>query len=81
MVDGIKLRLGRRDMNVFRTVETDVAGGHAVALCPACQTPSLDTNGTGWRDVIDVVRTLVVTLSVCVRRFVCANEDCAAQLR
>jgi hypothetical protein len=47
MVDGIKLRLGRRDMNVFRTVETDVqvtvhvAGRHAVALCPACQTPSL----------------------------------------
>jgi transposase len=82
VADGIKLRLGRRDMNVFRTIETDakvivhVAGRHAVALCPACQTPSAETNGTGWRDVIDVVRTLVVTLSICVRRFVCANEDC-----
>ena len=49
MADGIKLRLGRRDMNVFRTIETDakvvvhVAGRHAVALCPACQTPSAET--------------------------------------
>src|ERR1700736_3199949 len=83
MADGIKLRLGRRDMNVFRTIETDarvtvhVAGRYAVAICPGCQTPSAETNGTGWRNVIDVVRTLVVTLSICVRRFVCANEDCA----
>jgi transposase len=37
----------------------------------------VDTNGTGWRDVIDVVRTLVITLSVCVRRFVCTNEACS----
>ena len=83
MADGIKLRLGRRDMNVFRTIETDaqvtvhVAGRHAVAICPGCQTPSAETNGTGWRNVIDVVRTLVVTLSICARRFVCANEDCS----
>jgi transposase len=82
MADGIKLRLGRSDMNVFRTIETatkvtvHVAGRHPVAVCPSCQTPSAQTNGTGWRDVIDVVRTLVVTLSICVRRFVCANEHC-----
>jgi hypothetical protein len=45
--DRICLRLGRRDMNTFRTVERDgklpvvhVAGGHAVALCPACAAPS-----------------------------------------
>ncbi|MCA1681719.1 MAG: ISL3 family transposase [Acidimicrobiales bacterium] len=83
MADGIKLRLARRDMNVFRTDDRDgervrvhVAGRHPAALCPACAHPSVDTNGTGWRDVIDVVRTLVVTLSVCVRRFVCGNEDC-----
>jgi hypothetical protein len=37
----------------------------------------VQTNGTGWREVIDVVRTLVVTLSVCVRRFVCEYDDCA----
>jgi hypothetical protein len=41
---------------------------------PGRQTPSAETEGIGWRDVFDVVRTLVVTLSVCVRRFVCANE-------
>lgn len=83
MSDGICLRLGRRDMNTFRTVEREgqlpvvhVAGRHAVALCPRCAHPSATTNGTGWRDVIDVVRTLVIVLSVCVRRFVCENEDC-----
>lgn len=83
MADGIKLRLARRDMNVFRTddregerVRVHVAGRHPAALCPTCAHPSVDTNGTGWRDVIDVVRTLVVTLSICVRRFVCGNEDC-----
>jgi len=82
--DGINLRLGRRDMNTFRTddvtgkrVRVHVAGRHAAALCPSCERPSLDTNGTGWRDVIDVVRTLVITLSICVRRFICTNEDCA----
>lgn len=37
----------------------------------------MTTNGTGWRDVVDVVRTVVVTLSVCVRRFVCEHGDCA----
>jgi transposase len=81
--DGICLRLGRRDMNTFRTVEREgqlpvvhVAGRHAVALCPACAHPSATTNGTGWRDVFDVVRTLVVVLSICVRRFVCENEAC-----
>ncbi|MCA1681718.1 MAG: hypothetical protein LC700_00870, partial [Actinobacteria bacterium] len=84
MADGINLRLGRRDMNTFRTLDrpgqrvvVHVAGRHPVALCPACEHPSVDTNGTGWRDVIDVVRTLVMTLSVCVRRFVCTNEACA----
>jgi transposase len=34
------------------------------------------TNGSGWRDVFDVVRTVVVILSICVRRFVCEYEDC-----
>jgi len=84
VADGINLRLRRRDMNVFRTddrpgelVRIHVAGRHPVALCPACGVPSVDTNGTGWRDVIDVVRTLVVTLSLCVRRFVCTNEACS----
>jgi len=84
VADGINLRLGRRDMNTFRTLDrpgqrvvVHVAGRHPVALCPACEHPSVDTNGTGWRDVIDVVRTLVMTLSVCVRRFVCTNEACA----
>ena len=66
MADGIKLRLARGDMNVFRTddrvgerVRVHVAGRHPAALCPSCAHPSVDTNGTGWRDVIDVVRTLV----------------------
>ncbi|HVE47895.1 MAG TPA: transposase [Acidimicrobiales bacterium] len=84
MADGIKLSLGRRDMNTFRTddevgkrVRVHVAGRHPVALCPSCERPSGDTNGTGWRDVIDVVRTLVITLSICVRRFICSHEDCA----
>jgi transposase len=53
-----------------------VASPHPAALCPSCLLPSFSTNGTGWRDVIDVVRTLVITLSVCVRRFVCENEAC-----
>jgi hypothetical protein len=57
-----------------------VAGRHPVALWPACEHPSVDTNGTGWRDVIDVVRTLVVTLSICVRRFVCTNENCPQRI-
>ncbi len=84
MADGINLRLRRRDMNVFRTIDEDrrrpvvhVAGKHPVALCPSCERPSATTNGTGWREVIDVVRTVVVTLSICVRRFVCEFEDCA----
>ena len=83
MADGINLRLRRRDMNTFRTddvagkrLRVHVAGRHPVALCPSCARPSVDTNGTGWRDVIDVVRTLVITLSICVRRFVCGYEDC-----
>src|SRR5437879_9242323 len=70
-------------MNVFRAIDragerpvVHVAGRHLAALCPSCAHPSVDTNGTGWRDVIDVVRTLVITLSVCVRRFVCSNEAC-----
>jgi transposase len=81
--DRISLRLRRRDMNVFSTIDRDgqrpvvhVAGRHAAACCPNCAVPSATTNGTGWRDVLDVVRTLVVTLSVCVRRFVCQNEAC-----
>ena len=64
-------------MNVFRTIDEDgrrpivhVAGRHSVALCPSCSRPSVTTNGSGWREVIDVVRTVVVTLSICVRRFV-----------
>lgn len=84
MSDRISLRLGRRDMNVFTTIDkpgappvVHVAGRHPVALCPSCCRPSGTTNGTGWRDVIDVVRTLVVTLAICVRRFVCEWEDCA----
>src|SRR4051812_29077069 len=71
-------------MNVFTTVEdrgvrpiVHVAGKHPASVCPSCRRPSVTTNGTGWRDVIDVVRTLVITLSVCVRRFVCEYEDCA----
>lgn len=83
MSDRICLRLGRRDLNTFRTVERDgklpvvhAAGRHEFALCPACAHPSGTTNGTGWRDVIDVVRTLVVVLSICVRRFVCENPQC-----
>ncbi len=34
------------------------------------------TNGHGWRDVVDVVRTLVVTLSIWVRGFLCEHPDC-----
>lgn len=41
-------------------------------LCP----PVSGHQRHGWRDVIDVVRTLVITLSVCVRRFVCTNDAC-----
>ena len=83
MADRISLSLGRRDMNTFRTVErpgrppvVHVAGRHPAALCPTCARPSVTTNGSGWRDVIDVVRTLVIVLSVCVRRFVCEWDDC-----
>jgi transposase len=82
--DRICLRLGRRDMNTFRTVEragklpvVHVAGRFGFALCPACASPSGTTNGTGWREVLDVVRTVVVVLSVCVRRFVCENPGCS----
>jgi transposase len=82
--DRISLRLGRRDMNTFATIDkpgarpiVHVAGRHPFALCPSCRRPSGTTNGTGWRDVIDVVRTLVVTLAICVRRFVCEWEDCS----
>ena len=80
MADGINLHLRRCDMNVFSTIDEDgkhpvmhVAGRLPVALCPTCLRPSAVTNGTGWRDVIDVVRTVVVTLSICVRRFVCGS--------
>lgn len=83
VADRICLRLGRRDMNVFATIDrvgcrpiVHVASRHEVALCPSCAYPSGTTNGTGWRDVIDVVRTLVVVLSICVRRFVCENPGC-----
>ena len=83
MADRISLRLGRRDMNVFTTIDrpgarpvVHVAGKHAAAVCPSCRRPSGTTNGSGWRDVIDVVRTLVITLSVCVRRFICEYDDC-----
>jgi transposase len=81
--DRIALRLGRRDMNVFRTIDEEgkvpvvhVAGRQVAALCPACSRPSVTTNGCGWRNVYDVVRTLVVVLSICVRRFLCEYEDC-----
>jgi transposase len=83
VADRISLRLGRSDMNVFSTIDepgrrpvVHVAGKHPASLCPSCSRPSVTTNGTGWRNVIDVVRTVVVTLSVCVRRFVCEWEDC-----
>ena len=82
MDDRISLSLGRADMRVVTTVEAGVrpvvhvAGRHAAALCPACERPSMRTNGHGWRDVVDVVRTLVVTLSICVRRFICENSHC-----
>lgn len=83
MEDRISLSLGRADMKVLSTVESGVrpvvhvAGRHAAALCPGCERPSMRTNGHGWRDVVDVVRTLVVTLSICVRRFRCENPECA----
>ncbi|GAC1603315.1 MAG: hypothetical protein NVS3B21_31840 [Acidimicrobiales bacterium] len=83
MGDRIALSLGRKDMNAFGTIDEEgrrpvvhVAGRHAAAICPDCRHPTVSTNGSGWRDVIDVVRTLVITLSVCVRRFVCEREDC-----
>jgi transposase len=80
--DRISLSFGRRDLKVLATVESGVrpvvhvAGRHAAALCPACQRPSMRTNGHGWREVVDVVRSLVVTLSICVRRFLCEHPDC-----
>ena len=68
MADGINLRLGRRDMSIFRTSDEErqrpvvqVAGRRPDAICPGRLRPSATTNGTGWRDVIDVVRTVVVT--------------------
>jgi len=83
VADRISLRLRRNDMNVFRTLDepgqrpiVHVAGKFPAALCPSCERPSVRTNGTGWRDVIDVVRTLVITLAVCVRRFICEEPDC-----
>ena len=48
-------------MKVLTTVESGVrpvlhvAGRHAAALYPACERPSMRTNGHGWRDVVDVV--------------------------
>jgi hypothetical protein len=75
-------------MNVFRTddrpgvrLRVHVAIKHPVALCPAGEHPSVDTNGTGWRDVVDVVRTLAITLSVRVRRFVCSHGHRAVRRR
>jgi transposase len=83
VADRISLRLRRNDMNVFKTLDevgrrpiVHVAGKYAAALCPSCERPSVTTNGTGWRDVIDVVRTVVITLAVCVRRFICEEADC-----
>ena len=83
MSDGICLRLGRADMNTFSTIDkpgrrrvVHVAGRHGAALCPRCERPSVRTNGTRWREVIDVVRTLVITVSICLRRFVCEADDC-----
>jgi hypothetical protein len=71
-------------VNVFRTIDEHgrrpvvyAVGRHPVALCPSCSRLSVTTTGSGWRDVINVVRTVVVTLSICVRRFVCEFEDCA----
>lgn len=83
MGDRIALQLRRSDMEVFGTVDEEgkrpvvhVAGRRRAAVCPGCARPSVTTNGCGWRDVIDVVRTVVVSLSVCVRRFLCEWEDC-----
>lgn len=82
MSDGINLRLGPRDLNTFhhakpgQRVRVRVAGRQPAALCPTCAHPSFDTKGTGSRDVSDVVSTLVITLTICVRRFVCTNEGC-----
>jgi hypothetical protein len=69
-------------MKALSTIDLDgqrpvvhVAGRHQAALCPACERPSLTTNGSGRRNVIDVVRTLVMTLSIRVRRFVYEHRD------
>jgi hypothetical protein len=56
--DRISLSLGRRDMDRFPTVQrpgrlpvVHVVGRHATALCPR---PSVRTNGSGWREIINV---------------------------
>ena len=83
MADGINLSLRRGDMRVTQTedrpdqrVRVHVVGRHDVALCPNCGTPSGETNGSGRREVIDVLRSLVVVLVVRVRRFWCSNPCC-----
>ncbi len=54
MADGINLRLGRRDMNTFRTedrpgerVRVHVAGRFSAALCPSCAQRTFDERFEG----------------------------------
>jgi hypothetical protein len=69
-------------MNVFRTIDEDRrppivhVGRHLVALCRSFERPSAATNGHDWRDVIDAVRTLVMTLSIGRASLRLASEDC-----
>lgn len=68
VADRICSRLRRRDMNVFGTIDepgrrpiVHMAGRHFVALCPRAR-PGGTTKGCAWRDVIDVFRSMVITV-------------------
>lgn len=83
MADRITLELGRDDLAVTETVETDDGGVevHAqhrlpAACCPDCGVPSMRTNGGRERRVQDCVGDLIVWLVLVVRRFRCDSETC-----
>ncbi len=67
----------RQSAPLRRVRSVVVAGRHAVALCPTCQRPSMRSKGLGWQDEVDVVRTAVVVLSICVRRVLFDHPNCS----
>jgi hypothetical protein len=58
-----------------REPTVQVAGRHSVTLCPNCSRPSVRRTVRS-RDLVDVVRTVVVTLSI-----YALQKDCVLQLQ